>query len=168
MGLSPKVPENILFSCGYPILDTDEQRALRRAAFALVLDTRKANVNAIWRGRTILQECYEPELVTLFIEYGANATVETGGPGDKENILDQAVIEALRIEEGSYTAKRLHGVERARIYASIIPASIEGRSAETHANVLCNLVLNSGRWNPNTCRELSTFIKAALGTFGEK
>ncbi|GAA5162115.1 hypothetical protein [Viridibacterium curvum] len=168
MGLSLKVPENILFSCDYSILHTDEQRAFRRAAFALILDTRKANVNALWRGRTVLQECNEPELITLFIEHGANTTIETGNPGYKENLLDRAVVDAVGVEEGSYTAKRLHGIERARIYASVLPASIEGRSAEKRANHSCNLFINGKRWNPKTCRELSTFIKASPGTFGEK
>lgn len=105
MGLSLKIPENILFSCNYSILHTDEQRTLRRAAFALILDSRKAIVNGLWRGRTVLQECYEPELVTLFIEHGANTTIETGDSGYKENLLDRAVMDAAGFEEGSYTAR---------------------------------------------------------------
>jgi len=167
MGLSLKVPENILFSCNYSNLYTDEQRALHRAAFALILDSRKANVNALWRGRTVLQECYEPELVTLFIEHGANTTIVTGSSDYKVTLLDQAVLDALGFEEGSYVAKRYYGIERARIYSSILPAPIE-RHVENRAYGSCNLLINGKRWNPNTCRELSTFIKASPGTFGEK
>ncbi|MES2993456.1 MAG: hypothetical protein V4844_18680, partial [Pseudomonadota bacterium] len=167
MGMSLKMPPGILFSCDYDMLLTDEQRTRRRVAFSLVLDTKLVDVNALQRGRTILQECTEPELVTLFVERGANINVESNANDVPQNLLEIAILDAVGSEEGGYTAKRLHGVERARIYSRLIADSINGRPVERRIRWSCNLRIGEKRWNAETCRQLSTFIKASPGTFGE-
>jgi hypothetical protein len=167
MGLNPEVPEGILFACNDSDLRTDEQKARRREAMALILDLGKANVHSKLRDRTILQECTEPGLIQLFIERGADVTVETGDPGRKVNLLDAAVMDAMGFDENSYTQKWLHGIERARIYARILPATIVGRSSERRIAGSCTQLIGGKPWNPRTCRELATFIKASPGTFAQ-
>lgn len=173
MGLTLNVPEDILFNCKYTSpFYTDDQRRRRRDAFALILQMKKADVNApVGKGAMVsdylLGVCNEPELIELFLEYGADASLEYGVRGKEENLRDRAILDALRVMEGGSVARNYHGVERARIYSRILGPSIEGRHVEERARRFCNQLIGGERWNSNTCRELSTFIKAAPGTFGE-
>jgi hypothetical protein len=168
MGVSPKVwPITMFHACEYSSSQTEETRARRREAVGLLLESGKVHVNARYRGETILQYCKEPELVTLFIERGA-IMVERGEPGYRENLLDLAIHDAISTEEGGYTAARLHAVERARLFSRHLPPSIEGRRIEQYVRSTCNRDDRDVLGKPNTCRELSTFIKAAPGTFGQQ
>jgi hypothetical protein len=169
MGVEPQVPGNILFSCNDSHLrsgfDSADARLRRREAFALVLDTGVIDVNAAGpSGRDILHTCHDPELLELFLERGARLDTESASRFD---VLDQAVRDAASYEEGSYTAKRLRGLERARLFSRLVSTSIRGRPVEGQVRRSCNRVVNGQRWNPETCRALATFIKAAPGTFGE-
>jgi hypothetical protein len=82
------------------------------------------------------------------------------------NLLDDAILDATNYEEGSYTARRLHGLERARLFSKVLSDSIRDRPVEARIRYLCNHDVQGRRWNPETCRTLGTFIKASPGTFG--
>jgi hypothetical protein len=164
LGVEPRVPPGILFSCNDAV-EIGAQRASRREAFARILDTKTVDLNeSNDRGRTLLLVCRDPQLLALFLERGARLDLQSENRFDP---LDAAIRDAVSTQEGSYTALRMYAVERARLFAKLISGSIRGRSVEAHARYSCNLVVHGQRWNPTTCHELSTFIKAAPGTFGE-
>lgn len=170
MGIKPSIPADILFSCGdgtYDVNMTHEQQIRRREAFALILDTNALDVNSRRNGLTPIQACVAPELLSLFLERGANPNVVFNSAAySNVSLLDKAVDDAVGYKEGSWTARRLRGFDRAKLFASVGMDSIVGHSIETKVRYLCNLVINEERWNDNTCRELSKFIKASAGTFG--
>ena len=157
-GVIPKVPPGILFVCEHNYSENDEFRARRRRAFELVLQTHKVDINYQGNGgRTILQSCLEPELIDLFVAYGAPMDI---------SLLDGAVSSAVRTEEDSTIADSLHALERAKIYARLLSYSIQGRDIEQRARQSCNRLINGKRWNQKNCKALSEFIKAEPGTFG--
>ena len=76
MGVSPKVPKKILFvSCKTLYSERGDLRVRRRQAFEVLLKTGQVDLNELDDNFTILERCYEPELVTLFVEYGARTDV---------------------------------------------------------------------------------------------
>jgi len=167
--VQPQVPGNILFFCNDSHLksgvDSADAPLRRRDAFALVLDSGKIDLNATGpNGRDALHTCHDPELLELFLERGARLDTESVS---RFEVLDQAVRDAVMYQEGSYTAKRLRGLERARLFSRHVSTSIRGRPVEAHVRRSCNLMIRDQRWNPETCRALATFIKAAPGTFGD-
>lgn len=167
MTTPPKLPDRVLFSCSHDYLEDDDLRNRRRKAFEVVLQTGRVDINELGEGdQTILQHCTEPELLTLFVEYGASLDVTSNRSGYPYNLLELAVLAAVDTDENGVTAKRLHAVQRAQLFAGLTSNSIEGRPVERHVRLSCNLQINGKRWNPNTCNALSRFVKATPGTFG--
>jgi hypothetical protein len=170
LGVSPRMPPAILFSCKDEAPQGQDAKARRQEAFTLVLATGAVDMNGRnAEGRTVLQACYEPELLALFVKRGARLDVEIGSGATVRNPLEQAIVDAVQFKEGSPQARRLHGLERARLFAGASGASggsIRGRPIEARIRGTCNLVLKGRRWNPETCGELAGFIQASPGTFG--
>ncbi|TWO64464.1 hypothetical protein FN976_28045 [Caenimonas sedimenti] len=162
LGVKPDIPPYVLFNaCDFIYSPASGELARRRAAVALLLDSRKVNLNATYRDRPILHMCKAPELVSLYVERGADTRYEEGEGVYRKNLLEIAVGEAMRFSEDT-TTDTVQGVERARIFASVLAPTITGRTQE-HVREACN---RSPPWNPKTCRALSTFIQAPAGTFG--
>lgn len=167
-GVSPRLPPRILFSCEHDYSEDEDFRSRRRKAFEAVLQTGQVNLVELEDGWTILQRCTEPELLVLFVQYGARLDVVSNRTGQPYNLLDLAVLAAVDSQEDGGTARRLHGLERARLFARLVTNSIEGRPIEQRIRWACNLQIKGKRWNPVSCNALAGFVKASPGTFGEK
>lgn len=168
MGVDPRVGSSILFSCNDGAFLTDSQISRRRQAFKMILDSRAIDLNSRnSEGRTLLQACYASELLELFALRGAHVDVQSGTGVEVTNLLEQAILDAVGFKENTYTARRLNGVARAKLFATLVNNSIQGRPVESRVRHKCDLVIRGERWNPETCRSLATFVKATPGTFGE-
>jgi hypothetical protein len=163
VGVKPRVPEKVLFTCNDDS-PTNEQRSRRREAFALVLDTGQVDINARERNRTALETCNDVALLSLFLERGATLDTESKVRFD---VLDQAIESAVMFDETSFTARKLLALERAKFFSERLTRSIRGRNVEAQARRSCNSVRQGKQWNVETCRALAKFIVAAPGTFGE-
>jgi hypothetical protein len=169
LGVDPKIPRNILFfTCDYQYSMSESQRIARSRAIAALLDTKAVDVNALRDDRySILEECKQPELVSLYLERGARADVEITNASGTLNMLESAILDALMFDENSSTAQAQHAIERAKLFSRAVTDSIVGRQFEHRIRYMCKPRENGRIWNPRTCRELSTFIKATPGIFGE-
>jgi hypothetical protein len=169
LGVDPKIPRNILFfTCDYQVSMSEDQRNARIRAIAALLDSKAVEVNALRDDRySILEECKQPELLSLYLEHGARADVEITNASGTMNILESAILDALMFDEDSSTAQAHHAVERAKLFSRALTDSIVGRQFEHRIRNSCKPRENDRIWNPRTCRELSTFIKATPGIFGE-
>jgi hypothetical protein len=162
-GVRPRVPPMTLFQCEHFYEEDDLFRARRLEAFEVVLRTGQANVNSpYYFGETLLQRCQEPELIRLFIDHGARLEAFDSDHRGR-NLLDFAVIEAVSYDETESFALALHAVERARIFSRYLSIQAE---TERQVRIRCSPHFRE-RWNVISCYELSTFVKATPGTFGE-
>lgn len=121
MGFDLKVPTDILFSCDDFGLSTYERLTRFRATLELILDSGKADIHALKDGRTVLQRCFEPELVSLYIQRGADTTVERSVSGQRRNLLDDAVESAATLEEGNRGGRHLAEERRLRVMKHQLP-----------------------------------------------
>jgi hypothetical protein len=166
-GVNPRLPPRILFSCEHDYSEDEDLRNRRRKTFELILQTKQVDVHELEEGWTILQRCTEPELLTLFVDHGARLDVVSTRTGQPYNLLDLAVLATVDTDENGVMAKRLHAMERAKLFARLITNSIEGRPIEQRIRWSCNLQIDGKRWNPASCKALSGFVRASSGTFGE-
>lgn len=171
LGVKPRIPPNILFVhslCSPESGFSDDQRARRREAYALLLASGEVDVNARSRfNQTILQTCFEPELVALFIEKGARTDVERGEGIGRLNLIEQAMLDSLVVPSHGPADPR-HGVARVQLFSGVMSNSIRGRPVEERIRWQCT-------WAPKgdkplyaqPCRVLSGLVDATPGTFGE-
>ena len=166
-GVRSQVAPDILFTCKHAYgAETEALRQRRRQAFEWLLQSGQVDVNASKNGQSILENCKEPELVSLFIEHGASLLSESSGrSGDAYSLLDMAILDAVNYQADSTTADTLHGLERARIFARYGARSIEGRVVEQRIRYTCGLVIKDKPWNPEVCTALAQFIHASPGVF---
>lgn len=142
--------------------DTPEEIERRKATVNLLMDSGKVDIHAVVGGKTILQWCKNPDLIPLLIERGADVNVEYDG----HNLLDVAVMDAAQDWGDDFFKTRLRGLERAKIFAKLLPATIVDRLAEKEVMSWCTRGVNSTAWTSHACREMATFIKASPGVFG--
>lgn len=142
--------------------DTPEEIERRKATINLLMDSGKVDIHAVVGGKTILQWCKNPDLIPLLIERGADVNVEYDG----HNLLDVAVMDAAQDWGDDFFKTRLRGLERAKIFAKLLPATIVDRLAEKEVMSWCTRGVNSTAWTSHACREMATFIKASPGVFG--
>ncbi len=171
LGVKPRVPPHILFAyslCSAESGFDEARRARRREAYALLLEAGDVDVNARSRfGQTVLQTCFEPELVSLFIEKGARTDVESGQGSGRLNLLEQALLDALVVAAEGGNADRRHGLARVRLFASLMSNSVRGRPVERTVRGRCATVLQGQRPYAAACRRLSGLVDATPGTWGE-
>jgi len=171
LDVKPRIPPHILFVhslCSHESRLDEGQRARRREAHALLLESGEVDVNArSGFGQTILQTCFEPELVSLFIERGARTDVEWGQGIDRLNLIEQAMLEALVVSADGVLADRRHGVARVKLFSSFMSNSTRGRPVEQKLRTKCAFVVSGKRHYAEACRVLSGLVDATPGTFGD-
>lgn len=170
LGLTPGIPTMVLFySCDNGrYVPSEDQRRLRRQAYAMILDAAAGTINLDGNrrdGSTLLQSCKDPELVSLFVERGARLDILSR---NGRTPLEEAVIEAVELgEDEAIPTVRSYALKRASLLARLTPNAQLKSGVEDRVSVSCNRIMSDGRrWNPKTCRELAKFIKASPGTFG--
>lgn len=166
MGVSPTISTDFLFACETSQTMKDEERQRRLKAYEFVLDAKKIDLHEERYAIAALWACKEPDLLTLFLKRGAKPNVLDSRRGGQV-FLENAVLDAVGYEEGGYIARKLHGIERARIFSELGLTTIAGSPVEMEVRRKCNHVINGKRWNENTCKTLATFVNASHGTFGD-
>ena len=155
----------IFMDCQHNSRMTDSQRERRLMAFQRLLEAKGSNINIQTEyGVTALRSCHEPELVRLYLTHGADPNIG-GNPNDHRTVLEIALVDAIQFLPGSEPIERLKGLDRARVFAEFGIDSIIGRPVEKYIDNRCNDRDGLG-WHKDTCKTLSTFIKATPGVFG--
>jgi hypothetical protein len=168
LGVKPRVPRYILFHCNAEWDITPEKREARRRAYTLLFERNVVDVHALRDGVSVLEVCMEPELVSLYLEHGARPDVDLDQVTGRINYLEMAMLDALQIDEDSSTAKRLHALERIKLFSRYMPASIEGRPFQRRVHLSCSRTIGGKPWNPKTCQALQTLVRGAPPTVVER
>lgn len=149
---------------------TEKHRARRLEAFSLVLQKKLFDINSLDRdGKTSLKGCKEPELAALFVNNGAIADVNNG---NRENYrkwkpLEKAIYKVLIFDENQINKQkdREQEIYKIKVLAKSEKYSMENSQFEFILRQYCHQYIGGKPWNPETCKELSLFIKATPGTF---
>lgn len=168
LGVKPRVPPYVLFSCNTQWNITPETRAARRRAYAVLFERNLVDVHATRNGASALAVCKEPELVSLYLEQGARPDVDLNQASERINYLEMAMLDALQIDEDSHAARWLHALERIKLFSQYMPASIEGRPFQSHIRKSCSLTIGGKPWNPKTCEALQTLVRGAPALVAEE
>jgi hypothetical protein len=159
-----RLHRTMFMTCRYDSTMDDDRRQRRLQAFAMALESNKSALNTISDdGYTALKGCNEPEIVSLYLSYGADPTL--GLRPNEPNLLEVAIRDAIGFQPGSYTDQSRHGLSRVRLWAQHGMKSIVGRPSEREIEFTCNDGWGLG-WHMDTCRTLATFIEASPGVFG--